>query len=177
MPVIRKDAAQEKALAEITDALATISTLNSVLYAGYSKPIVINFDTGESGRNKYVKLTISADENDKEHAALIKMAAAQKAKLSKFINNRANKFNISLSKEDEAIMKKTVPAPPGATPKPKEEPAEEADPVEEEMSIPASGDQGEEQTAMGGFETQPGEDIDPYEGDEDADPEQAERLF
>lgn len=104
MPAIKKNDAQERALDEIKEALTTIQTLNTILVAGWKGPIIINYDTGESGRAKFVKLVIDPAKNEKEHAAIVKMAQKQKSQLVQGIKNRAQKYAIGLDTSDRAIM-------------------------------------------------------------------------
>ena len=104
MPAIKKNDAQEKALDEIKEALATIQTLNAILVTGWKGPIIISYDTGESGRGKFVKLTIDPEKNVKDHAAIVKLAQKQKSKLVQEIRNRSQKYAIGLDSSDRAIM-------------------------------------------------------------------------
>lgn len=104
MPSIKKDAKQQKALTEISEGLATIRALNTILVTGWKGNIIINYDTGESGRNKFVRLALDPEKNEKDWASVLKLAQQQKSRLAKEIKNKAMKFAINLDKSDTLVM-------------------------------------------------------------------------
>ena len=155
MPAIKKNDAQEKALDEIKEALAAIQSLNAILVSGWKGPITISYDTGESGRAKFVKLVIDPAKNEKEH----------KSKLVQEIKNRSVKYAIGLDSSDRAIM---GPADAAVAKMRSAKPAD----GDTEMDMDGD-DEPLAEEPVGGLPAEPGEDEGPYSGSSaEDDPEQ-----
>ena len=165
MPAIKKNEAQEKALDEIKEALAAIQSLNAILVSGWKGPITISYDTGESGRAKFVKLVIDPAKNEKEHTTIVKMAQKQKSKLVQEIKNRSVKYAIGLDSSDRAIM---GPADAAVAKMRSAKPAD----GDTEMDMDGD-DEPLAEEPVGGLPAEPGEDEGPYSGSSaEDDPEQ-----
>ena len=166
MPSIKKDAKQQKALTEISEGLATIRALNTILVTGWKGNIIINYDTGESGRNKFVRLALDPEKNEKEWASVLKLAQQQKSRLAKEIKNKAMKFAINLDKSDTLVMGPADAAVQAET-RPEQGP-------EDEDGLAGVLDVGGDDNGMqagNNFMPVDEEDIDPYEGEPNPDSE------
>lgn len=105
MPSIIRDSKQDAALKEIEKGLETVKLINSM-----SESTDGSFQlsmTPPKGR------PIHIDVEDTEKPGFLSLAKKMKARLVKDIRNKADKFNIAFSEEEEAMLNSSdVPQKP-----------------------------------------------------------------
>lgn len=135
MPEIKRDKQQEKALAEVTLALNTISAIREATDEDWKGTLTLTYTiAGKSGRGSNIKVPLG-DQDAKEVVAIQKLLRASMARLGKEAIVKADRFKILLSPKELAILSGEAPAP-------KEEPTPAApmqvEPVEPTHEEPAA---------------------------------------
>lgn len=111
MPSIRQNPEQQKALEDITTALAELKSMNILSDGEWANSVTLSFSNGGTGRGSTLKVQIDANakEDEKDIAAILRVLQGRRARIAKDALARAEKFNIRLDEEEEATLRGELP--------------------------------------------------------------------
>lgn len=111
MPSIRQNPEQQKALEDITTALAELKSMNILSDGEWANSVTLSFSNGGTGRGSTLKVQIDANakEDEKDIAAILRVLQGRRARIAKDALARAEKFDIRLDEEEEATLRGELP--------------------------------------------------------------------
>ena len=111
MPSIRQNPEQQKALEDITTALAELKSMNILSNGEWANSVTLSFSNGGTGRGSTLKVQIDANakEDEKDIAAILRVLQGRRARIAKDALARAEKFDIRLDEEEEATLRGELP--------------------------------------------------------------------
>ena len=111
MPSIRQNPEQQKALEDITTALAELKSMNILSDGEWANSVTLSFSNGGTGRGGTLKVQIDANakEDEKDIAAILRVLQGRRARIAKDALARAEKFDIRLDEEEEATLRGELP--------------------------------------------------------------------
>ena len=111
MPSIRQNPEQQKALEDITTALAELKSMNILSDGEWANSVTLSFSNGGTGRGSTLKVQIDANakEDEKDIAAILRVLQGRRARIAKDALARAEKFDIRLDEEEEATLRDELP--------------------------------------------------------------------
>lgn len=111
MPSIRQNPEQQKALEDITTALAELKSMNILTDGEWANSVTLSFSNGGTGRGSTLKVQIDANakEDEKDIAAILRVLQGRRARIAKDALARAEKFDIRLDEEEEATLRGELP--------------------------------------------------------------------
>ena len=111
MPSIRQNPEQQKALKDITTALAELKSMNILSDGEWANSVTLSFSNGGTGRGSTLKVQIDANakEDEKDIAAILRVLQGRRARIAKDALARAEKFDIRLDEEEEATLRGELP--------------------------------------------------------------------
>ena len=111
MPSIRQNPEQQKALEDITTALAELKSMNILSDREWANSVTLSFSNGGTGRGSTLKVQIDANakEDEKDIAAILRVLQGRRARIAKDALARAEKFDIRLDEEEEATLRGELP--------------------------------------------------------------------
>lgn len=111
MPSIRQNPEQQKALEDITTALAELKSMNILSDGEWANSVTLSFSNGSTGRGSTLKVQIDANakEDEKDIAAILRVLQGRRARIAKDALARAEKFDIRLDEEEEATLRGELP--------------------------------------------------------------------
>lgn len=111
MPSIRQNPEQQKALEDVTTALAELKNMNILSAGEWANSVMLAFNNGGSGRGSTIKVQIDANakEDEKDIAAIMRVLQNRRARIAKEALARAEKFDIRLDEEEEATLRGELP--------------------------------------------------------------------
>ena len=111
MPSIRQNPEQQKALEDVTTALAELKSMNILSDGEWANSVTLSFSNGGTGRGSTLKVQIDANakEDEKEIAAILRVLQGRRARIAKDALARAEKFDIRLDEEEEATLRGELP--------------------------------------------------------------------
>lgn len=111
MPSIRQNPEQQKALEDVTTALAELKSMNILSDGEWANSVTLSFSNGGTGRGSTLKVQIDANakEDEKDIAAILRVLQGRRARIAKDALARAEKFDIRLDEEEEATLRGELP--------------------------------------------------------------------
>ena len=161
MPSIKQNPEQQKALEDVTTALAELKNMNALAQGTWSGGAVLSFNNGGTGRGSTIKIQIDGEskEDEKDIAAILRIIQSRRARIAREALNRAAKYDIRLDEEEEATLRGELPQKKSRKKAAVEEPVEQEpqQAAEEPESVAPAYQQGmnaEEQPAENRFQQQ-----------------------
>ena len=127
MPSIKQNPEQQKALEDVTTALAELKNMNALTQGTWSGGATLSFNNGGTGRGSTIKIQIDGEskEDEKDIAAILRIIQSRRARIAREALNRAAKYDIRLDKEEEATLRGELPQKKNRKKAAEEEPVEQ----------------------------------------------------
>lgn len=111
MPSIKQNPEQQKALEDVTTALAELKNMNALAQGTWSGGATLSFNNGGTGRGSTIKIQIDCGSKDdeKDIAAVLRIVQSRRARIAREALNRAAKYDIRLDEEEEATLRGELP--------------------------------------------------------------------
>lgn len=111
MPSIKQNPEQQKALEDVTTALAELKNMNALAQGTWSGGATLSFNNGGTGRGSTIKIQIDGESKDdeKDIAAILRIIQSRRARIAREALNRAAKYDIRLDEEEEATLRGELP--------------------------------------------------------------------
>lgn len=127
MPSIKQNPEQQKALEDVTTALAELKNMNALAQGTWSGGATLSFNNGGTGRGSTIKIQIDCGSKDdeKDIAAVLRIVQSRRARIAREALNRAAKYDIRLDEEEEATLRGELPQKKSRKKQAVEEPVEQ----------------------------------------------------